>query len=730
MTVISRLKTYWSRYGWLFIVVAATLFTRWVYLWQTAQQPGFEFPMVDEKLHWEWAQQILHESFWGEGAWFRGPLYPYFLALLAGITRSSIFWTKFLQVLLTAGTAVFIWRMARHLFGRAAAVAAGLGYAVYGTFLFYDTMFMIEVLFLFLLSWGMCRLVLQRESSRWTTWLLTGIVFGLASISRPNVLLAIPFLALWLALVSDGARFSWCRWRRPIAMGLGVVLMVLPVTARNLAVTGEFIPISSQGGINFYLGNNEKADGLTMLMPEVALDESVSWRQFFKVTQAAAEKEAGHSLSEGELSSFWTGKALGFIASHPGKFIQLTWKKLVFLTSGFENSDNGDIYYQRQRSTLYSWLVWHFGLYCPFGLLLPLAVMGGWVLRNQGRALAPLYVFMAAYVPSIVLFLVTARHRLPLVPFLLIIAAGGAVWLVQRWSALKRSSKAKLGLGLMAVLLLCNKTWYGEEKVSGVFQTHFENGMLCEKAGDLEGAEREYLAADAVFPYSATLINNLAYAQYRLGKQVDAKQNYERAIALDPSFVQTYNNLGLLIRDMNLPDSAIRLFRTAISKSDPTRIEPEQIAQMQINVASAWEKAGQLDSAAEAYAQAMKIAPKMIKAFTSAAAYYARYEGYRRADSLYREAANLKGSLEPADFFNWGLALLQGGRFAHSRAMMQRALYMDPHLYEAKYCMALAYFQEGSPRDSVRLYLRQCLEAKPDYQPALQLKAVLDSLGG
>ena len=48
----------------------------------------------------------------------------------------------------------------------------------------------------------------------------------------------------------------------------GVLLVVvLPITIRNCAVGGDAVLIASQGGVNFYIGNNPDSDGRTAIVP-------------------------------------------------------------------------------------------------------------------------------------------------------------------------------------------------------------------------------------------------------------------------------------------------------------------------------------------------------------------------------------------------------------------------------------------------------------------------------
>ncbi|UCC45083.1 MAG: glycosyltransferase family 39 protein, partial [Candidatus Zixiibacteriota bacterium] len=500
---------YLRKNKWPLLVAVAAVAVRVIYLLQMSRLPESMVPLVDERWHWEWAQEILNESFWGEGAYFRAPLYPYFLAFLAWITSGSILASKILQVLLSGGTAWLLYRLAEHLFNRSTAIIAGRAYALYGTLVFYETMLLIPSLFLLLTIWGMYRVVIHRDSASWRTWLITGIIFGLAALSRPNILLVIPFLLLWMYLATSPGTRWLNRVRLPAVMAAGVLLIIAPVTLRNAIVTTDFILISSQGGINLYLGNNPEADGLTMLMPEVDLDESVSWREFRRVTRTAAEREVFRELSEAEQSSFWTKKALRFMADHPGPFLTLVWKKSVYFVSGYENSDHADLYHQRTKSSLYSVLLWNKLIYFPFGLLLPLTLVGFFVTRKQARQLWPVYIFILAYIPTIVLFLVTARHRLPLVPFMILLASAGLVALWRSWRNLGGRQLAVIAIVFLGGLVIFNRTYYDEGYFSP-FQTYFNDGIRYAALGDLEQAERAFLMADRAYPYSPALLGNLA----------------------------------------------------------------------------------------------------------------------------------------------------------------------------------------------------------------------------
>ncbi|RKX24052.1 MAG: hypothetical protein DRP47_11970 [Candidatus Zixiibacteriota bacterium] len=572
--------------------------------------------------------------------------------------------------------------------------------------------------------WGIYRLVAYRESESLVTWIVTGVIFGLAAITRPNILLVIPFLMLWLFFSREKKPILSRRLLRPLVLALGVALMILPVTIRNLAVTGEATLISTQGGINFHIANNPVANGLSMKMPEVDLGESLSWSRFIPATMAAAQREAGRQLSETEASVFWTRKALRFIADNPRQFLGLVWQRTVYLICGFENSDNSDIYYERGKSRLFSFLMWQHGLMFPFGLLLPLVIVGIYVRRRDIIKLAPLYLFLLGYIPTIILFLVTARHRLPLIPILAIFAAIGITGMVNLIR--KRDFKHVwiAGIIFIASIFIVNRLYY-EEGGSNDFQIHFNAGIKAERLEDYQTAELEYQQADSCYPFSAALITNLAHAQYQLQKLDEADSNYNRALKLSPNYHRALNNLGLLVRDKGQPDSALVLFRLATQNFDKNLSRENELGQIFLNTAEVFEEIGLTDSASESYLKAVSAAPEMGLAYFQGAAFFARTDQFKLTDSLYSAGMHCS-ELRSSDYFNWGLSLLSRQRYSDGIGMMSRALKRDTTLYQAYYCIGFSLWKGGYPSDSVMPYIDRALGFDPNYEPALSLKQVIE----
>jgi tetratricopeptide (TPR) repeat protein len=98
----------------------------------------------------------------------------------------------------------------------------------------------------------------------------------------------------------------------------------------------------------------------------------------------------------------------------------------------------------------------------------------------------------------------------------------------------------------------------------------------------------------------------LGYAYAGLKRPDDAKQEFSRAIALDPKMAAAYQNLGLVLMDSD-PGAAADAFRHA-AELQPTESRPRFLAGYSL------ERAGKLPDAIEQYRAALALAPKDYEA--------------------------------------------------------------------------------------------------------------------
>src|SRR5206468_994583 len=117
---------------------------------------------------------------------------------------------------------------------------------------------------------------------------------------------------------------------------------------------------------------------------------------------------------------------------------RLQLKKVYLFLAGNEIPRNQEIYPAREYSPVLRLLLWKVpGLAFPFGLLMPLGLVGMAVRWRRAPMLAAIVV---AYGAAVLAFFITARYRMPLVPYLLIFAAAGVRWLFKEARAPARAA--------------------------------------------------------------------------------------------------------------------------------------------------------------------------------------------------------------------------------------------------------------------------------------------------
>ena len=137
---------------------------------------------------------------------------------------------------------------------------------------------------------------------------------------------------------------------------------------RNYSVDGGFYLTTSQFGSNFYIGNNPNADGTY-----ASIRFGRGAPEFERLdAKEVAEESVGRTLSPAEVSSFWTGRALGYITSQPVSWLKLTGRKILLLFNRTEMLDTESQESYAECSSPLRVLGW----IGHFGLLVPLAVLG------------------------------------------------------------------------------------------------------------------------------------------------------------------------------------------------------------------------------------------------------------------------------------------------------------------------------------------------------------------
>lgn len=235
----------------LLLVVLLGLGVRFAFL---ALEPATA-PVADERTWTNWAiEGLLSErvslSPLRTNMIFYPPLYPYFLALTYA-PWDSLEVVKVAQVLLSVLLIPAVGRVAGVLFGERAGLAAALIVAVYPELIWFSVHFWSETLFMVFLWWAVERAIHADRFGGMGTAIASGVLFGLAILTRETVLYFVPLIALGLAFRAPQPS----GWKRGAALLMATIVTVVPWTYRNYLAFGAFVPVSTAGGLNLYQGN-------------------------------------------------------------------------------------------------------------------------------------------------------------------------------------------------------------------------------------------------------------------------------------------------------------------------------------------------------------------------------------------------------------------------------------------------------------------------------------------
>lgn len=310
-----------------------------------------------------------------------------------------------LGVALVAATYV----LARRRFGSAVAAIAGIAAAIWPMWIGFTTVLSSELPFTLLLVLALIARGDERQPW-WLRSLLSTALIVLAAFFRPTLLLLVFVLPLlgWMAH----------RSRRRLALELIIALvttsaLIAPWAMRNARVVGAPVPISTNFGVNLWLGNHDGADG-----------------RFQEPPPASIGGEVAQDLDYRKQAKAW-------IMANPGGYLRLTGLR-AFETF---NRESMHVYWNERglpatamepiklASTAYWWLVF----------ALSLIGVAQFLRERPMRLFDPLIVVPAGVAAASLLIMASDRFHMPMMPFVATFA-GVAVIRLREWLSSRRAA--------------------------------------------------------------------------------------------------------------------------------------------------------------------------------------------------------------------------------------------------------------------------------------------------
>lgn len=685
--------------AWFGLFLAGVLLVKLTVALQLDHQPLLQPDTgLDTTAYVELARKVVAGDFsLGPGLYYVSPLYIYFLALVYGAT-SSFTAARVLQAALGTVSVALVFFTAREWFGRRAAWVAAALAALTGLFSYYEALILqasIDVVLTSAALWSLT-LALRREKRRFS--LLAGLVFGLLSLNRPNVLVASAGIVVLLLVVR--------RFQPAGLVLLGLLAGLAPVTVRNLVVAHQWSLVSSHGGINFYIGNGEEATGYFHSIPGMrptiegqALD-----------ARRVAEKALRQPLTDAEVSSYFSNLAWRWIRQHP-----VAWGRLLFSKAyGVFNAAHVSMQFSYAFYAYDAGTLLRFCIVGPW-LLVPLGLFG--LVRAAQRPWSVTYTVWLSFVPlyaaSVALFFVSERYQLPLyVP--LAIGAGACVDALARDVAARRL-RSLVASGAALAVLMAAANW----------PLHLDDGRSEERtrmaehlAGNGQVGEAERWTALAL-----TSSPDPGSVHYRVGAQFVNSRQAAPAIAhlvqseqLDPDNPRIEYALGRALLGGGRPAEALPHLRRAIEG----RVD---VPVAGYDLALALQRTGDLAAAARALRGVTPPRNASVDLWLQLGKLAGEVNAPEAAEPFFRHAVGMAPGLARAHHL-LGLDLLVLGRYEEAAGELGLAAQLDPRDADALATLAYCEQRLGRVRDA-RIHVEAAIRLDPAHEVARKVQAGL-----
>ena len=555
-------RSFWDE-RWALALAAIFLLTlawRLSALARLADSPLMGALNSDSQVYWAWAGEIRAGAWVGRQAFFLGPLYPYWLALVRALFGDSLRVALTVQCVLGAGAVTLLTDAARRIVAAPIALVVGalLGMLAMGTF--FDVLVLMESLVFSLTAlilWMVLRWDWPRRASLGA--LIVGVAIGLSAQGRAtHVLLLAPFVGFAFASLDRASAM-----RAALVAIATVVLLALPTTIRHRVLVGEWIPYTYSLGFNAFVGNGPVANGSFLLTTGSVESEDL--------VPGSAEGGAGGDgrayqrriegvvLTPGQSSRRWLQQTIAFVRREPATTLRRYLDKLALLINRRELA-------QIENIDVTERVVGRLG---PPGLgsFLPLGLLGmvGLVLAMR-RTARERYVagVLLTLALSTAVFFVTDRYRFQLMPAFALLAAVALQALVT--AATQRDGRMlggiALGLALAAALAalprvpfdLDHLAWETDSSVGAAYLSRGEiapavealqRAVALDRAGRLRNGD--WATAKVV---RASVFENLGIALRRQGDSADALRAYRDAARLAPDAQSLHNDYAKVAAEM------------------------------------------------------------------------------------------------------------------------------------------------------------------------------------
>ncbi len=352
----------------------------------------------DELDYYNLAMNIVHGNGFsvenGLPTAYRPPAYPYFLSVLFTL-HNSVYFIEIMQAVIESISGLLLFIIGKKIFSERAGLTAMIVWSLFPSSIIMPSQLLSETLYVFLLLIFVVSTI-HDKSNKIFPAVGIGIISGALILLKPQTILVLIILALYAIM----KRKDYSRIKTGMFVTLGILLIIAPWIIRNKIIFDEYL-ITTNGGINFWIGNNSEANG-SYKIPSIDPLSSID--------NEAKRNSEGYRLG------------VNFIHRHFVKWVELGFLKTAYLFSSqnylsflISNDSLPSLSY-KENLRMMPWQ--HaIGLNIPYLIIITIGTMGFIITLKHYASVFPFHMLLAAWIAIHVLYFGSARFNYPMLPF-------------------------------------------------------------------------------------------------------------------------------------------------------------------------------------------------------------------------------------------------------------------------------------------------------------------------
>ncbi len=383
---------------------------------------------------------------------YRAPLYPALISVFLhiGVPDAALpEIARLINLLAHTLSALMVFELAWRLWERrGASLLAGSLYALYPVVVHFSGD-PLDIIFSSALALASTlAFVVSAQRNSWRFAMAGAVLLALAVLARPNFLICTPAIAIWILIQIRADRRNL---RLAVGALAGFAVIFGSMGLVNHHRSGEFRLVPWQGSHGLWDSNGPAANGLfyshSIDIPDLVPGENPARAE--ALILYCKDRTCTDKLDIDDFQQYWRARTLEHVRSHPRAWLSLLADKAYYIVNNYEQYNNKTYWIHKDRSP---WLRWN---PLGWGLILALALSALWFpSRAMPRNLIVLLI--VSYVASLMLYLVSARFRVPLVGWVCVLA-GGWMLIPELWRS--ASSRKRAMAAIASALAVVAVAW-------------------------------------------------------------------------------------------------------------------------------------------------------------------------------------------------------------------------------------------------------------------------------